>query len=330
MPTSRRFGSLLIILIALAAVADTAAAAEQFPSRPITVIVPFPAGGPTDTTARIVAESIRSSLGQPVVVENTSGAANGSVGMGRCARAAADGYTICFGHWGTNVINGAMYSLPYDVMEDFDPVALISSSPEIVLARPGLPARNLGELIKWVLDNPGKATFGTSGIGSPPHLAGILFEQLTGAHFQYVHYRGAAPAIQDLLGGRIDLDFSSPTGTIGHVRSGALKAFAVAAKTRLQAAPEIPTADEAGLPDLHLSNWIAVWAPKGAPKEAVTKINAAIAAGLADPVVRSRLAELGQDLFPPELASVDAFHRFHQSEIGKWWPIVKAAGIKAQ
>src|ERR1051325_2658717 len=156
-------------LLALAAVSNTGAAAENFPSRPITVIVPFPAGGPTDTTARIVAESIRASLGQPVAVENTSGAANGSVGMGRYARAAADGYTICFGHWGTNVINGAMYSLPYDVMEDFDPVALISSSPEIVLSRPGVAAQNLGELIKWVVDNPGKVTFGTSGIGSPPH-----------------------------------------------------------------------------------------------------------------------------------------------------------------
>jgi len=330
MSTSRRFGSLLTVMFALAAVSAPGAAAEEFPSRPITVIVPFPAGGPTDATARIVAESIRSSLGQPVVVENTSGAANGSVGMGRCARAAADGYTICFGHWGTNVINGAMYSLSYDVMDDFDPVALISSSPEIVLARAGFPARTLGELTKWVLDNPGKATFGTSGIGSPPHLAGVLFEQLTGAHFQYVHYRGAAPAIQDLIGGRIDLDFSSPTGTIGHVRSGALKAFAVTAKTRLQAAPEIPTADEAGLPGLHLSNWIAAWAPKRAPKEALTKINAAIAAGLADPVVRSRLAQLGQDIFPPDLASADALHHFHQAEIGKWWPIVKAAGIKAQ
>jgi tripartite-type tricarboxylate transporter receptor subunit TctC len=153
---------------------------------------------------------------------------------------------------------------------------------------------------------------------------------LTGAHFQYVHYRGAAPAIQDLIGGRIDLGFSSPTGTIGHVRSGALKAFAVTAKTRLQAAPEIPTAYEAGLQDLHLSNWIAVWAPKRAPKEALDKINTAIAAGLADPIVRSRLAELGQDVFPPELASADALHHFHQAEIGKWWPIVKAAGIKAQ
>src|SRR5262249_17433758 len=191
MSASSRFGSLLTITLALAAVSAAGAAAKEFPSRPITLIVPFPAGGPTDTTARIVAESIRSSLGQSVVVENTSGAANGSVGMGRCARAAADGYTICFGHWGTNVINGAMYSLSYDVMEDFDPVALISSSPVIVLSRAGFPAQNLRELTKWVLDNPGKVTFGTSGIGSPPHLAGILFEHLTGAQFQYVHYRGA-------------------------------------------------------------------------------------------------------------------------------------------
>lgn len=250
--------------------------------------------------------------------------------MGRCARASADGYTICFGHWGTNVINGALYSLPYDVVRDFEPVALLSENPEIVLSRPDLPVRNLGELIKWAQDNSGKVTFGTSGIGSPPHLAGIYFEQLTGAHFQYVHYRGAAPAIQDLLGGRIDLDFSSPTGTIGHIRSGALKAFAVTAKSRLSAAPEIPTADEAGLPGYHLSSWNAVWAPKGTPQEAIKKINAAITTALADPLVRSRLAELGQDIFAPELESADALRRFQLAEIAKWWPIIKAAGIKAE
>ena len=330
-PASMLWGSMtkllmmtLIVLIAFSAGAH----AEGFPSRAINLIVPAAAGGPTDALARILAERMRASIGQPIVVENVPGAA-GSTGVGHVARAAPDGYTIVIGLSSTHVVNAAIYTLPYDVVNDFAPIALITNSPHLIVSKNTVPANDLRELIAWLKANPGKALGGTAGIGSPPHIAAVYFQNLTGNTFQFVPYRGAAPAIQDLLAGRIDLFFPQAFA-LQFVLAGKIKAYAVMAPTRLRAAPDIPTADEAGAPGLYVSTWYGLWAPNGTPKDVITKLNAAVVEALADPTVRKRLADQQMDIFSREMQTPEALGRFQKAEIKKWGPIIKALKIKTE
>jgi len=305
------------------------ARAQAYPIRPITMIVPFAPGGASDVTARIIANHMRTVLGQPVIVENVAGAA-GNIGTGRVARSAPDGYTLIFGQWGTHVINGAIYPLQYDVLRDFEPIALISSNPWLIVARKTAPADNLISFIAWLKANPDKMSQGTAGVGAASHIAGLFFQHATGTRFQFVPYRGGGPAMQDLVAGRIDLMVDTPVGSVPQVRAGTIKAFAVTAKDRLTALPAVPTVDEAGVPGLYVSFWQAMWAPRGTPKDITSKLNSAAMKALADPVVRQRLSDFGQDIYPPEQQTSDALAAFHKAEIEKWWPILKAANIKGE
>ena len=304
-------------------------AQEKFPTRPITLIVPFPAGGAFDTVGRIVADRMKVSLGQSVVVENVAGAA-GSIGVGRVARASADGYTLGLGIWGTHVVNGAIYTLPYDLLRDFEPISPIATAPQVIISRNGVPAKDLRQLIAWLKAKPDEATLATVGTGSPPHIAGILFGKLTDIRFEFVPYRGGAPAMQDLLGGQVDLSILQAGVVLPQVRAGKIRAYAVTAKARMDSAPDIPTVDEAGVPGLYVSTWSGLWAPKGAPGNAVARLNTAVVNALADPAVRQRLAEIGQEIFPRELQTPAALAALQKAEIEKWWPIIKAANIKGE
>jgi tripartite-type tricarboxylate transporter receptor subunit TctC len=302
--------------------------AQTYPTRPVTMIVPYPAGGPTDTLARILSEHMRISLGQSVIIENVSGA-GGSIGVGRAARSAPDGYTVSIGHWQTHVLNGASYKLQYDVVKDFEPVSLLADTPQWIVARKSLPAKDLKELIDWLKKSPGKATAGTVGVGGP-EITGIYFQNMTGTSFTFVPYRGGAPLNQDLLGGQIDFGFGQAASTFVHVRNGDLKAYAVMAKTRWSAAPEIPTIDEAGVSGLYASFWHGLWMPKGTPQDVITKLNSAVQAALADATVRQRFADQGQDIPPREQQTPEALAAQQKAEIEKWWPIMKAANIKGE
>ncbi|MBI3758718.1 MAG: tripartite tricarboxylate transporter substrate binding protein BugD [Deltaproteobacteria bacterium] len=319
----------LLVLTAVLSVVMLPARAQQFPSRPITLVVPFAAGGPTDTLARILSERMAADLHGTVVVENVAGA-SGSIAGARVARAAPDGTTITIGHWGTHVLNGAIYKLPYDVIADFEPIALIASGPQLIVGKKGLKADSLKDLVAWLKDNPSKATAGTAGAGSGAHVAAVFFKNKTGTEFQLVPYRGAGPAMIDLVAGQIDLIFDQATNSIPHVKSGAIKAFAVTSPTRLASAPDIPTVDEAGVPGLYISYWHGIWAPKNTPKEIVDRLNVAVMTALADPGVRQRFAELGQEISAKEQQSPAALAAHQKAETEKWWPIVKAADIKAE
>lgn len=316
-------------VIGLTASLLTFASADQFPSRQITVLVPFAAGGPIDTTTRIIADKMRESLGQPVLIENLGGAAGG-LAAARVAKAAPDGYTLITGIWGTHVANGAIYKLSYDVQTDFAPVALLSSNPLLIVSSKKTPANNLRELVAWLKANPGRATQGTSGVGSVGHVGGVFFERMTGTKIQFVPYRGLAPAMTDLMAGNIDLMFDTPATSLPQVKAGNIRAFAVTSKNRIASAPDIPTVDEAGVPNLYISTWTAFFAPKGTPKEVIDKIGAAAIAALADPSVQKRLGEVGQDIYPPDQQSAAYLAKFQDDEIKKWWPIIKDANIKAE
>jgi len=305
------------------------ARAQAYPARPMTMVVPYSAGGPTDTIARIMAERMRTSLGQIILVENTTGAA-GTIGVGRVARAAPDGYTISIGHWGTHVVNGAIYELQYHVFNDFEPVSLIATNPQIIVARKTVPAKDLKELIAWLNANAATATQGTAGHGSGSHVSGVYFQSMTGTKFQFVPYRGAGPAMQDLVAGQIDIMIDQAANSIPQVRAGTIKAYAVTAESRLAAAPDIPTVDEAGVPGLHISIWHALWMPKGTPKDIIAKLNGAVVDALADAGVRKRLADLGQEIPPREDQNPQTLAAYHKAEIEKWWPILKAANIKGE
>jgi tripartite-type tricarboxylate transporter receptor subunit TctC len=299
------------------------APAQDYPSHPITMIVPLSAGGPIDTIARIVAEGMQASLGQSIIIENVTGA-SGSLGVGRVARAVPDGYTLSLGYVGTHVFNGASYALPYDLVNDFEPISLLVSNPLVIVARKTMPAKDLQELIVWLKANPGRASEGTTGPGGSSHVAGIYFQKETGTRFQLVPYRGAAPIMQDLLAGRIDLMFDFAADALPQIRFGTIKAYAVTAPSRLPAAPDIPTVDEAGLPGFYVSAWEGIWVPKGTPKDVISRLNTAIVAALADPSVRRKLAELGQEIYPREQQTPEALAALQQAEIKKWWPILKA------
>ena len=327
MRTRRMF---LASLVVAAAFGNVAIAAEQvYPSRPITMIVPFAAGGPTDTIARILAENMRATLGQPVILENVTGAA-GSIGAGRVARAAGDGYTLIIGVWGTHVLNGAIYPLPYDLLKDFESISLVASNPMVIVAKKAMPANDLVELIAWLKANPDKASAGTTGTGGASHIAAILFQKETSTRFQFVPYRGLAPAMQDLVAGQIDMMIDNPATSLPQVRAGTIKAYATTAKARLAAAPDLPTADEAGLPGFTVSQWTALWAPKGTPKEIIAKLNEAVVKSLADKNVLARFADLGQSIAPRDQQTPELLAAYQKAEIEKWWPIIKAANIKAE
>ena len=316
------------IVLAFLAASITSAAAETYPSRPITIVVPFPAGGPTDTLARILTDHMRASLGQSVIIENVSGG-GGSVGVGRVARAAPDGYTVSIGHWATHVVNGASLNLPYDVLNDFEPVSLLADTPIWMVARKTLPPKDFKELIAWLKQNPDKVTAGTVGVGGASDVTGTYFQNVTGTKFQFVPYRGGAPLYQDLAAGHIDLALGMAAGTYPLVRSGQIKAYAMMAKARWWAAPDVPTMEEAGVQGLYASFWHGLWVPKGAPENVIASLNSAVRSALADPAVRQRFADQGQAIPTPEQQSPEALGAHQRAEIEKWWPIIKAAGIKA-
>ena len=305
------------------------ATAADYPLRPITIVVPFPAGGPADTQARIMAERMKVTLKQPVIIENIAGA-GGSTGVGRVARAAPDGYTISYGYWGTHVLNGAIYPLPYDVVRDFAPVSLLGNNPLLILSKKSIPAQDLKGLIAWLKANPNRASEGTSGVGSASHMGGVLFQQLTGTRFQFVPYRGAALAMQDLISGQIDLMLDQVSSSLAHVRAGKVAVHAVTAKSRMVLAPEIPTVDEAGLPGMHISFWHGLFALKATPGDVIGKLNAAVVDALSDTAVRQRLGELGVEIPRREELTPEALSALQRAEIEKWWPIIRKAGIKAE
>jgi tripartite-type tricarboxylate transporter receptor subunit TctC len=308
----------------------TAASAEAYPSRPVMIIVPFAAGGPADTLARMLGERMRNSLGQTVIVENAPGAA-GSLGVGRVARAAPDGYTIGIGHLGTHVFNGALYNLPYDLVKDLEPISLLPANVYVVATKTDVPAKDLKELVAWLKANPDQATVATAGIGSVAHLAAIYFQNMTGVPLKVVPYRGGAQALNDVLGGHITMFFDQLSGgSVAMYQSGKIRPFAVMAKARLPLAPTIPTIDEAGLPGLYVSTWYGFWAPKGTPKDIIAKLDAAVVEALADPDLRKRLDEQAAQMLPREQQTPEALAAKQKAEIEKWWPIIKAVNIKVE
>jgi len=313
----------------LNAAAAVSAAAQTYPAKPITIIVPFAAGGPSDAMARILGERMRETLGQPFLIENMTGA-GGSIGVGRAVRAAPDGYTISFGHLGTHVANAAIYSLPYDMLTDLEPLALLPSNPMVVVSRNTLPAKTLPDLIGWLRGNQDKATAGTAGVGSGAHIAGVYLQTLANLRFQFVPYRGTAPALNDLVAGQIDIIVDQASNSMQQIRAGTIRAYAITDGKRLAAAPEIPTADEAGLPNFHMTLWAGLWVPKNTSKDIVGKLNAAVVEALADPAVKQRLNDLGLEIPPSDQLTPAALGAWHKAEAAKWWPIIKAAGIKPE
>jgi tripartite-type tricarboxylate transporter receptor subunit TctC len=306
------------------------AVAQTYPSRPITVISGVPPGSGTDTFARIFGERMKSTLGQSLIVESITGA-GGTIGTARAAQAAPDGYTLSVGNVGTHVVSPATYpNIQYHPLNDFEPVALFATNPYWLLAKNALPPKDLKELIAWLKANPDKASLAVVGTGGLDQIVGTYFQQQTGTRFQFVPYRGGGPAIQDLVAGHVDLRFDPVSGSLAQVRSGQLKAYAVLAKTRVPAAPDIPTTDELGVPGLHVTFWFGLWAPKGTPKPIIDKLSAAVAEAFNDPAVQRRIAELGAEAPPPELRTAEAFGAFHKAEVEKWWPFIKAANIKVE
>ena len=321
----RRF---LLALVLAWVFGTSGALAETFPSRPVTMIVPFPAGGITDIIARIVAEGMRKSLGQAVIIENLAGA-GGTIGVTRLARATPDGYTIGIGQWTSHVGGGVMYNLPFDMHKDLQPLALVSAGPLWIIGRKALPASNLKELVAWLKANP-KATGATIGVGSGAHLCLLDFAKETGTNLVIVPYRGAAPAMQDLLAGQIDIFCPEAGQTLPQYRAGSVKAFAVLTDKRWFAAPDVPTTGEAGVPTLHFPFWHGLWAPKGLPADALARLAAAVQAALADPDVRKRFTDLGHEVVPREQQTPAGLAAYYKAETDKWWPIIKAANLKAQ
>src|SRR5580693_2198929 len=319
----------LISTAALALFSIGSAVAQTYPSRPITIIAPFPPGGPSDALARILSGPLEAALGQPIVIENVGGA-GGTIGAARVARAEPDGYTLLIGQWGTQVVNPVTYNLAYDAANDFAPIALIANTPQLIIARKDFPASDVRELIAWLKANPDKAQAGTVGAAGGAQVAGMYFQQVTGTRFGFVPYRGGAPAMQDLMAGRVDIMFDQAANAITQVRAGTIKAYAVMTEARWHLAPDIPTIDEAGAQGLHVSYWHALFAPKATPPDVIAKVNAAVVNALADAKVRQSFAAQGQDIWPREQQTPQALAAFYKAETDKWWPIIKAEGLKAE
>jgi tripartite-type tricarboxylate transporter receptor subunit TctC len=329
MRTMSRAAALAAALVCANLACVVGTPAQDYPSRPITMIVPFPAGGPTDTLGRILSERMRVSLGQTIVIENVTGAGS-TIGVARAAQAAADGYTLALGNWTSFVGSGALYRTSYDLLKDFEPVSLLTFAPMLIVGKNALAANNAKELIAWLRANPDQASAATVGAGSAAHVCGLYFQDKTKTRFQFVPYRGGAPAMQDLVGGQIDLMCAEASQTLTYVRGGKMKAFAVMSHTRWPALPDVPTTDEIGTPGMYISFWHGLWVPKGGPKEVITKLNAAVVDTLADPMVRARLTDLGQVIATREQQTPAALAAYHKAEIEKWWPIIKAANIKVE
>jgi tripartite-type tricarboxylate transporter receptor subunit TctC len=322
--------TILTATLVLLAVGVASAHAQSYPSKPVTIIVPFAAGGPTDAMARALSDRMRQALGgQTIVIENVTGAA-GSIAVTRGARSAPDGYTISMGHLGTHVINGAIYSLPYDLIEDFEPVALLGSNPMLIVSKNAVPAKNLTELVAWLKANEQKTTIGTAGVGSGTHFSALYFQNLIGTAIPYVPYRGTGPALQDLVAGQIDLIVDQASNSLAQVQAGRIRAYGVTDTKRLAAEPSIPTVDEAGLPGFHVAVWSAFWVPKGTPKDIVAKLNSAVVESLADPAVRKRLGDVGVDIPAREQLTPEALRALQKAEAAKWWPMIKAANVKPE
>jgi tripartite-type tricarboxylate transporter receptor subunit TctC len=319
----------LLLAGLLAVVSVAGASAQDYPNRPITVIVPFPAGGPTDAIIRNLGERMRVSLGQPLIVEYVTGA-GGTVGTTRANRAAPDGYTIICGHFGTHATNGAVYQLPYDLVTDFTPISLLPRNPYLVVARKNLPPNTLREFLAYLKANPGKVNMGHPGVGTGPHLMAIQLANLAGGTMNYIPYRGSGPAMTDLIAGQIDLMVDQVQTSSGQVRAGTIKAYAIAAPTRASSVPDVPTVDEAGAPGLHMSLWYGFWAPPGTPAPIVNKLKAAVQDALGDAEVQARLTTLGMEIPPREQQTAEALVAQQKADIAIWWPIIKAAGIKQQ
>jgi tripartite-type tricarboxylate transporter receptor subunit TctC len=305
------------------------AAAQNYPTRPITMIVPFPAGGATDTLARFLSEQMRAILGQPVIIENIAGAA-GSIGVGRAVRSAADGYTLSIGTSTTHMLTGGLYALSFDLLKDLEPVIQIGSEPLLIVGKKNLPANDLKGLIAWLKTNLDKASVGIAGVGATGHLTGISFQEETGTKFQFVPYRGNAPAMQDLLAEQIDFMIEPSSNFKSLVGAGSVKPFAVTGRTRLPSSPDIPTADEAGLPGFFASLWYGLWVPKDTPKDIIARLNAAMVRALADPSVQKRFEELGIEITSPSQQSPEALRAFQKAETERWWPIIKASNLKVE
>src|ERR1700731_627179 len=303
------------------------ARADNFPSHPITIVVPFSAGGPSDAVARIMAERMRTTLGQNILIENVTGA-GGSLGVGRVVRAAPDGYTISFGHLGTHVANGAIYKLGYDLVTDLEPVVLLPSNPMIIVSKTGVLAQSLKELIAWIKARPFPVPSGTAGAASGSHIAGLYFENVTGIKLQFVPYRGTAPALTDLVAGQIDIIVDQLSNSIAQVRAGTIRAYAITDDKRVESASDIPTTDEAGLPGFHMTLWSGLWVPKNTPKEVIAKLNAAAVDALNDPAVRKKFENLGLQTPPADQLAPEALGAWQKAEIAKWWPMIKAANVK--
>jgi tripartite-type tricarboxylate transporter receptor subunit TctC len=305
------------------------ARAQTYPSRRITMVVPFPPGAVADVVARVVADGMQARLGQPVIIENAAGA-DGSIGTGRVARATPDGYTLIAGLWNTHVANSALYALQYDVVTDFEPIGLLAHAPMLLIVNQAIPVDNLNEFIAWLKVNPDKASLGTAGAGSPPHLLGLLLQKETGAQFRLVHYRGGTPAMQDIVAGHIDGMFISVTGALPQVASGTVKALGVTAQKRSPAAPEIPTMGEAGLHEFYFSIWEGIFAPKDTPRTVVDRLSAAVVNTLGDLSIRQKLEAQGYEIPPPAQQTPVALRAYQKTEIEKWSPIIKAAAAMAE
>lgn len=317
-----------LLAIAFAAfVGIASASAQSYPTRPITMVVPYPPGGLTDAIARVLVEGMRKPLGQNVVIENVGGA-GGTIGSHRVVRAEPDGYTILLGIWNTHVAVGELFKLEYDIVKDFQPIAFMSDAPLLLAIHKDVPVKNYKELIEWLKANPDKASSGSAGPGSPPHLLDEVLRKHTGTIFRTVHYRGAGPIMQDLLTGQIQIAFLNPATALPHIRSGIIKAVAVTSPERMKLAPDVPTVKEVGLPELEFSLWSGLFAPKGTPKEIVAKLSDAVKAALADPDVREKIERQGVVIAPPDKQTPEALAAIQKAEIEKWWPIIKAAGIK--
>ena len=303
--------------------------AQSFPSRPITIVVPYPAGGVTDNLVRLLAERMKNSLGQSIVIENIGGG-GGTIGVDRVSRAAPDGYTLVLGNSETMVFAPVTMAISYNALTDFEPVALLPSYPFLLVTTNDVPAKNLQELIAWFKTSPDKVLQGTVGAGTMQQLCGLLLQKTIGTTWQFVPYRGGPPAMQDLLAGQINFMCTTTGGFLPLVHDGRIRGYAVTVKKRIDAAPEIPTANESGLPGFYTSVWNALWVPKGTPKDAIAKLNAAVTAGLADPELQKRMTEMGLDNVDSDQHTPEALGTLRQAEIDKWWPIIKAAGLKAE